>query len=47
MDDMKSLQVDYHSLPSEELTKMLKKINFEKEFKQYISMLENWDNKFI
>ena len=47
MDDMKSLQVDYHSLPSEELTKMLKKINFEKEFKQYISMFENWDNKLF
>ena len=47
MDDMKSLQVDYHSLPSEELIKMLKKINFDKEFKQYISMFENWDNKLF
>ena len=28
MDDMKRLQVDYHSLPSEELTKMLSKVNF-------------------
>ena len=47
MDDMKRLQVDYHSLPSEELTKMLSKVNFNKDFKEYISMLENWDNKLL
>jgi len=45
MDDMKRLQVDYHSLPSEELIKMLSKVNFEKDFKEYISMLANWNNK--
>ena len=47
MDDMKRLQVDYHSLPSEELTKMLSKVNFNKDFKEYVSMLENWDNKLL
>jgi len=47
MDDMKRLQVDYHSLPSEELTEMLLKVNFEKEFKEYVSMLEKWDNKLF
>ena len=47
MDDMKRLQVDYHSLPSEELTKMLSKVNFDKDFKEYVSMLENWDNKLL
>ena len=47
MDDMKRLQVDYHSLPSEELTKMLSKVNFDEDFKEYVSMLENWDNKLL
>jgi len=47
MDDMKRLQVDYHSLPSEELIKMLSKVNFEKDFKEYISMLANWNNKLL
>ena len=45
MQDMMDLQVDYHSLPSEKLIKMIDQTSLDIAFKKYFDRLLTWNNK--
>ena len=45
MQDMMDLQVDYHSLPSEKLIKMIDQTSLDPAHKKYVEMLLAWNNK--
>ena len=45
MQDMMDLQVDYHSLPSEKLIKMINQTSLDIAFKKYFDRLLTWNNK--
>ena len=45
MQDMMDLQVDYHSLPSEKLIKMIDQTSLDLANKKYFEMLLAWNNK--
>ncbi|MGB2326368.1 MAG: penicillin acylase family protein [Flavobacteriaceae bacterium] len=45
MQEMIDLQVDYHSLPSEELIKMIDNSQLDSTHKNYFEKLLTWDNK--
>ena len=45
MQDMIDLQVDYHSLPSEKLIKMINQTSLDPAHKKYVEMLLAWNNK--
>jgi penicillin amidase len=45
MQEMIDLQVDYHSLPSEKLIKMINQTSLDIAFKKYFDRLLTWNNK--
>ena len=45
MQEMMDLQVDYHSLPSEKLIKMINQTSLDIAFKKYFDRLLTWNNK--
>ena len=45
MQDMMDLQVDYHSLPSEKLIKMIDQTSLDPANKKHVEMLLAWNNK--
>ena len=45
MQEMMDLQVDYHSLPSEKLIKMIDQTSLDKANQKYFEMLLAWNNK--
>ena len=47
MEDMVDLQVDYFSIPSVELIKMLEKSNLESKYQKFSERLYKWDNKLL
>ena len=47
MEDMVDLQVDYFSIPSVELIKMLEESNLESQYQKFSERLSKWDNKLL
>ena len=47
MEDMVDLQVDYFSIPSVELIKMLEESNLESQYQNFSERLYKWDNKLL
>ena len=47
MEDMVDLQVDYFSIPSVELIKMLEESNLESQYQKFSERLYKWDNKLL
>lgn len=47
MKDMIELQVDYHSIPSIKLIKMLSQVKMDNKFNTYLQKLLDWDNKIV
>jgi len=47
MEDMVDLQVDYFSIPSVELIKMLEESNLESQYQKIADNLTRWDNKLL
>ena len=47
MKDMIELQVDYHSIPSIKLIKMLSQVKMDNKFNIYLQKLLDWDNKIV
>ena len=47
MKDMIELQVDYHSIPSIKLIKMLSQVKMDNKFNTYLKKLLDWDNKIV
>lgn len=47
MKDMIELQVDYYSIPSIKLIKMLSQVKMDNKFNTYLKKLLDWDNKIV
>ena len=47
MEDMVDLQVDYFSIPSVELIKMLEESNLESQYQKFSERLYKWNNKLL
>ena len=47
MEDMVDLQVDYFSIPSVELIKMLEESNLKSQYQKFSERLYQWDNKLL
>jgi len=47
MQEMMDLQVDYHSLPSEQLIKMIDYPQLDSTYKNYFDKLLTWDHKLV